>query len=112
VKAGDLGRSGERYGQLLERAGVRDALMRSVRVVEVLELPQGVQEVGLVPDQRAVQKLAPAGLHPPFHDRVHSRHPDPAEYDADARVSENGVEQGRELPVPVPVVPTIRTGAH
>lgn len=55
VKAGDLGRSGERYGQWLERAGVRDAPMRSVRVVEVLELPQGVQEVGLVPDQRAVQ---------------------------------------------------------
>ncbi len=68
VKAGDLVRSRGRYGQWLERTGVRDALMRPVPVVELLELPQGVQKVGLVPDQRAVQELAPAGLHPPFHD--------------------------------------------
>ena len=55
VKAGVLVRSRERHGQWLERAGVRDALMRPVPVVELLELPQDVQEVGLVPDQRAVQ---------------------------------------------------------
>jgi len=58
VKAGDLVRSRERYGQWLERAVVRHALMRPVPVVELLELPQDVQEVGLVPDQRAVQELA------------------------------------------------------
>jgi hypothetical protein len=55
VKAGDLARAHERHGQWLERAGVRDALMRPVPVVELLELPQDVQEVGLVPGQRAVQ---------------------------------------------------------
>jgi hypothetical protein len=55
VKAGDLVRSHERRGQWLERAGVRDALMRPVPVAGLLELPQGVQKVGLVPDQRAVQ---------------------------------------------------------
>ena len=55
VKAGVLVRSRERHGQWLERAGVCDALMRPVPVVELLELPQDVQEVGLVPDQRAVQ---------------------------------------------------------
>jgi hypothetical protein len=58
VKAGVLVRSRERHGQWLERAGVRDALMRPVPVVELPELPQDVQEVqeaGLVPDQRAVQ---------------------------------------------------------
>ena len=55
VKAGVLVRSRERHGQWLERAGVRDALMRPVPVVELLELPQDVQEVGLVPDQRAVR---------------------------------------------------------
>jgi hypothetical protein len=55
VKARDLARARERRGQWLERAGVGDALMRPVPVVELLELPQGVQEVGLVPDQRAVQ---------------------------------------------------------
>ena len=55
VKAGDLVRAHERHGQWLERAGVGDALMRPVPVVELPGLPEGVQEVGLVPDQRAVQ---------------------------------------------------------
>jgi len=55
IKAGDLVRNHERDGQWLERAGVRDALMRPVPVVEKLELPQGVQKAGLVPDQCAVQ---------------------------------------------------------
>ena len=55
VKARDLVRRHQRHGQWLERAGVRDALMRPVPVVELFELPQGVQKVGLVPDQRAVQ---------------------------------------------------------
>jgi len=55
VKARDLVRSYQRHGQWLERAGIRDALMRPVPVVELPELPQNVQKVGLVPDQRAVQ---------------------------------------------------------
>jgi hypothetical protein len=55
AKAGDLIRNHQWHGQWLERAGVRDALMRPVPVVEKLELPQGVQKVGLVPDQCAVQ---------------------------------------------------------
>jgi hypothetical protein len=54
-KAGDLARNHQRHGQWLERAGVRDALMRPVPVVELLELPEGMQKVGLAPDQRAVQ---------------------------------------------------------
>ena len=55
VKARDLVRRQHRHGQWLERAGVRDALMRPVPVAELLELPQDVQKVGLVPDQRAVR---------------------------------------------------------
>jgi hypothetical protein len=55
VKAGVLVRSRERHGQWLERAGVRDALIRPVPVAELLELPQDAQKMGLVPDQRAVQ---------------------------------------------------------
>jgi hypothetical protein len=102
VKGGVSVRSRKRHGQWLERAGVRDALVRAVLVVELLELPQGVQKVALAPDQRAVQYFAPAGLHPPFHDRVHPRHPDPAQDSFDARISEDGVEQGRELSVSVP----------
>jgi hypothetical protein len=47
VEAGDLVRSCQRYGQWLERAGVGDALVWPVPVVELLEFPQGVQEVGM-----------------------------------------------------------------
>jgi hypothetical protein len=39
AKAGDLIRNHQWHGQWLERAGVRDALMRPVPVVEKLELP-------------------------------------------------------------------------
>jgi hypothetical protein len=39
IKAGDLVRNHDRRGQWLERPGVRDALMRPVPVVELLELP-------------------------------------------------------------------------
>jgi len=55
VKAGDLAWRRQWHGQRLERAGVGDALVRPVPVAGLLELPQGVQQVGLVPDQRAVR---------------------------------------------------------
>lgn len=45
VKAGESVRDYERHRQWLEQAGVRDALMRTGPVVELLELPQGVQKV-------------------------------------------------------------------
>jgi hypothetical protein len=48
VKARDLVRR-QWYWQWLERAGVGDALVWPVRVVEVLELPQRVQQVALLP---------------------------------------------------------------
>lgn len=48
-----------------------------------------------------VQQFASAGLHPAFHERVHPRHPDPAEYDLDPRILKDGVEQGGVLPVAV-----------
>jgi hypothetical protein len=50
VKARDLVWRCQRHGQWLERAVVGDALVWPVLVVEVLGLPQGVQEVGLVLD--------------------------------------------------------------
>ena len=42
--------------------------MGPVPIVEVLELPQRLQEVALIPDERAVQQLVPACLHPASHD--------------------------------------------
>jgi hypothetical protein len=35
----------------------------------------------------------PTRLHPAFHDRIHSRHLDPAEHDLDTRLIEDRVEQ-------------------
>jgi transposase len=55
VETRDLLRVGDRRGQAVERASIRDALVRPVPVAELPGLPQGVQQVGLVPDQRAVQ---------------------------------------------------------
>jgi hypothetical protein len=37
----------------------------------------------------------PAGLHPALHDRVHPRHLESAEYNVDAGVGEDDVEQAR-----------------
>ncbi|MGW9032257.1 hypothetical protein ACWGQ5_51410, partial [Streptomyces sp. NPDC055722] len=56
VQMGDPVRVLERSGQRAEGAGVRKALVRPVLVVERLELAQGIQEMTLVPDQRAVQQ--------------------------------------------------------
>ncbi|WP_167544490.1 hypothetical protein [Micromonospora chersina] len=41
------------------------------------------------------------GLYPALHDRVHTGHPEAAEDDIDARVCQDGVDQGGELPVTV-----------
>jgi hypothetical protein len=60
-----------------------------------------VEQVPLVPDQGPIQQFATAGLHPPFHDRVHSWHPDAAQYGGDAGVGEYRVEQRWEFAVPV-----------
>jgi hypothetical protein len=38
-----------------------------VLVIEVLELPQRVQEAALIPDERAVQEFAPRILRPDFY---------------------------------------------
>ena len=55
VQVADRERVLDRIGEWVQWAGVVGALVRPVPVVERLELAQGVQEVVLVPDQRAVQ---------------------------------------------------------
>ena len=76
--------------------------MGPVLIVEVLELPQRLKKVALIPDERAVQQFVSACLHPAFHDRVHPRHLDPAGHDLDPRVLEHGVEQAGVFAVAVP----------
>jgi hypothetical protein len=60
-----------------------------------------MQQMPLVPDWGAVQQLATAGPHPPFHDRVHPRDSDAATHHRDPAVGEDGVEQGRVFAVAV-----------
>jgi hypothetical protein len=64
VEAGYLVGIGDLRGLRLQRADVRDALVRSVSVVELFELVEGIQQVPLVPNQGPVQEFAAAGLHP------------------------------------------------
>ena len=72
-----LGWFGDRLGEWLQGCrGVWGAVW-PVLVEELLVLAECVQEMGLVPDQGAVQELFPAGADPPFHDRVHAWHADP-----------------------------------
>ena len=60
-----------------------------------------MKQVSLVPDEGAIEEFVAAALDPAFHDRVHSRNADTAEDNLDARICENGVEQGGELSVSV-----------
>nr|WP_232320187.1 hypothetical protein [Herbidospora daliensis] len=69
--------------------------------MELFVLVQGMPEMAFVPQQAAVEKFVEAGLHPPFHDRVHSRHPDTREHGLNASLGEDLVHERRELAVPV-----------
>lgn len=66
AEAGGGGRTGDRCGQCAQWPDVSDSLMRSVGVVELLELVQCVEQVPLVPDQGPVEQFAAAGLHGPL----------------------------------------------
>jgi hypothetical protein len=57
--------------------------------------------VRLIPDQGAVQQLAPAGLHPPLHDRIHPGRADSTPDDLDTLAGEHGVERLGELGIAV-----------
>jgi hypothetical protein len=73
-----------------------------VVVEELLVLAECAQEMGLVPDQGAVQKFCPAGADPSPHDRVHARHPDPCRHGLYALVGEQSIEGAGVAGVAVP----------
>jgi hypothetical protein len=75
--------------------------VRSMLVVEGLELAERAEEVALVPDQRSVEEFVPAGLYPALHDGVHARDADTAFDDLESGVGEYGVEGGRKLGIAV-----------
>lgn len=98
VEAVDLLGIGDGCGEGVQWAGVGDALMRPMLVVELLELAESVEKVPVVPDECAVQQFSSAGLHQAFHDRVHARYAYAAEDHLYAGVGENGVEECGNFP--------------
>lgn len=48
VEAGDLVRISDRRGQWIQRAGIRDALMRPMGFVELFESAQGVEQMQFI----------------------------------------------------------------
>src|ERR1039457_1892111 len=70
-------------------------------VVVGLVLAQDLLQMGRVPDEGAVQKLAAASANPSFGDRVHAGRPDVAEHSPDPGVGEDCVERTREFAVAV-----------
>jgi hypothetical protein len=76
--------------------------VRPVLIVVDLVLVQDPPQMGLVPDQGAVQELAPASADPAFGDRVHARRPDVAEHGPDPGTGEDRVERSGEVRTAVP----------
>lgn len=85
VEVRDLLKAGYRFGKRAQGRGSPEGPVGPVLVAGVPGLPQRMQEVMLIPDERAVQQFASAGLDPAFHDRIHPWHLDPAEHDPSPR---------------------------
>ena len=71
--------------------------VRSVLIVVGLVLAQDLPQMGLVPDEGAVQEFAAASADPAFGDRVHAGRLDVAEHRPDPGVGEDGVERDGEV---------------
>lgn len=98
IEARDLLRVGHRFGKRAQGRSTLAGSVGPVLVVEVLELPQRMQEVALVPDRVRSRSSWATCLHPAFHDRIHPWHLDPAEHDRDARLLQDRVERAGNLP--------------
>src|SRR5690349_3066207 len=66
-------------------------------IVVRLVLAQDPPQMGLVPDEDAVQELAAASPDPAFSDRVHAGRPDVAKHGPDANIGEDCVERSGEV---------------
>jgi hypothetical protein len=63
----------DRFGQRFQRRGAVQGAVRAVLIVVGRVLAQDPPQMGLVPDESAVQELAAASPDPAFGDRVHAR---------------------------------------
>ena len=87
----------DRYGQGFQRRSCVQGTVRPVLIVVGLVLAQDPPQMGLVPDEGAVQELAAASADPAFDDRVHARRLDVAEHGPDPGIGEDRVECGGEV---------------
>ena len=69
VEAMESVRFGDRFPDWPQGCRAVQGAVRSMLVVERLELAERVEQVGQVPDQGTVEELVSAGLHPTFRDR-------------------------------------------
>jgi hypothetical protein len=86
-----------RFGQRFQRRGTVQGAVRPVLIVVSFVLAQDPPQMGLVPDQGAVEELAAASPDPAFGDRIHTGRRDVAEHGPDPGVGEDRVECGREI---------------
>jgi hypothetical protein len=91
------GRSGSVVGSGSGRkgCGAGEGSVGPVLVAERLVRAQGVPEVGLVPDEGAVEQFGPAGADSALRDRVRAGHPQAGLEDLDVVGGQDGVEAGR-----------------
>jgi hypothetical protein len=87
----------DRLGQRFQRRGAAQGAVRPVLIVVDLVLAQDLPQMGLVPDEGAVQELAAASADPAFGDGVHAGRRHVAEHGPDAGVGEDRVEGGGEV---------------
>jgi len=84
-------------GQGFQRRGCAQSAVGAVLIVVGLVLGEDLSQVGLVPDEGAVQEFAAASADPAFGDGVHPWRLDIAEHGPDPGVGENGVKSGGEV---------------
>jgi hypothetical protein len=87
----------DRLGQWLQRRCCVQGAVRPVLIVMSLVFAQDLPQMGLVPDQGAIQELAAASPDPAFGDHVHAGRPDVAQHGPDPGVGEDRVERGGEV---------------
>jgi hypothetical protein len=87
----------DRLGQRFQRRGAVQGAMRPVLIVVGLVLAQDLSQMGLVPDEGAVQELASASPDPAFDDGIHPGRLDAAGHGPDPGAGEDGIECGGEV---------------
>jgi hypothetical protein len=85
----------DRFGERFQRRSGVQRPVRPVLIVMGLVLAQDLPQVGLVPDEGAVEELASASADPAFGYHVHPGRPDAAEHGPDPGIGEDRVERSR-----------------